>query len=55
MLCNHCGRGEVKHARKINERGYFLCAACAHYFDSFHELPEVEDRREPPPKIGEGA
>jgi len=51
MLCNHCGRGEVKNARKIEDRGYFLCAACAAYFDHFRELPEVEDRREPPPRL----
>ena len=51
MLCNHCGRGEVKNARKINDRGYFLCPSCAAFFDRFRELPEVEDRREPPPRL----
>ena len=51
MLCQHCGRAQVKHARKVEDRGYFLCAACARMFDQTGELPEVEDRREPPPKV----
>jgi len=51
MTCQHCGRGEVRNARRVHDRGYFLCAACAAYFDHFRELPEVEDRREPPPRL----
>ena len=41
MLCQHCGSGDVKRARKVEGKGYFLCEFCAKIYDQTGELPAL--------------